>query len=72
MEGGDRFYLHGNEGLAVFARDAPEDDGEGGSGARRILLLSSLQNQDTQLKNFNIKEIVLRLHTGFKRRSKYK
>ena len=33
------YLVAGNEGLAVFARDAPEDDGEGGSGARRILLL---------------------------------
>ena len=32
------YLLAGNEGLAVFARDALEDDGEGDSGARRILL----------------------------------
>ena len=35
-------------------------------GARRNCFQSSLQNQDTQLKNFNIKEIVLRLNTGLR------
>ena len=56
--------------LRIRARNALEDDVAGDSGPWRICFQSSLQNQDTQLRNFNIKEIVLRLNTGVKRRSK--
>ena len=60
------YLLAGDEGLVTRAKEALEDDVEGDSGPWRICFQSSLQNQDTQLKNFNINEIVLRLNTGLR------
>ena len=61
------YLLAGGESLVTRARDALEDDVEGDSGPWRICFQSSLQNPDTQLKNFNIKEIALRLITVLRR-----